>query len=240
MKIVEEKYQTLNSVEDELILSDAELEDAMRKMYFAIAEDPVGYENYIYKKQIEWKDNIKKDNINIAKPKFGMVIGEIQKLIEKKYSNKFLRLIRIPFFLRVKVIDISKKNYTIKGEGHRNQTELIGKVEEVIKGENHFKNGEIVSFMYRNHLTDNIRVNDFIIGSSYFIPLSIASPQTFKETGFKGLVVQFLDENISYLIKNQILKTIGNYLKISEDVGWSNFKKQFLEKYTIQDKEAKQ
>lgn len=232
MQIVEEKYQTLSSVEDELILSDAELEDAMRKMYFAIADDPIGYKKYIIDRHNEWDKCIKEKKIDVTSPRFGMTIGMLENNIAKRYSQNFIELIKVPYFLKVKLNN--KSNKIFQDVVPIAQTVLTGEIEEVIKGKKRFKTGDFISISYlETWRTGQNCINDFETGQSYFIPII---PVSLENSDYGDLGIKSLNDNncSTYLILNDFIKTPGNYFGIAEESTWNEFKKNFIEKYIIQ------
>jgi len=227
MKIVEEKYQTLNSVEDELILSDAELEDAMRKMYFAIAEDPDGYANYIAGRKLQQEKDFKTKKIERNKPTISNIIGKIRDQIAEKYSNNFVSIITTPYFLRVKINSIEKGIYTDREGRAHDQLTIDGKVEEVIKGAKKYISGMNIKFMY---LVSQRCLRNYEIRKSYFIPFAFT---TSENSNYVGLTPQWYDCTGNYMIENDFIISSENIFQIDLTNGWSKFKQQFISKYIL-------
>ncbi|MDR3594596.1 hypothetical protein, partial [Clostridium sp.] len=221
MKIVEEKYNIIQSVQDSLIISKTELDSIIMKMYNAIADDPEGYENYITKRNIEHQDKVKSKLMNSTHPNFSVTLGFIERKIEEEYSRTFLRLIEIPYYLKVNIISRSMIKHKSPLDGRtRDVVTITGKIEEIIKGNKKFKIGDIISFKYFNHLAD-MRHGGFEKGHSYFVPLDKTNSDY---TDLKGnYVLKFLDDNASYLIENNIINTEENYFMIADKTDWDNF-----------------
>jgi hypothetical protein len=222
MKIVEEKYQTLNSVEDELILSDAELEDAMRKMYFAIAEDPDGYANYIQQHYQKQGEDFEKGIISAAKPTLGTIIGKLQKKIIDKYSDTVVKAVTTPYFLKIKIKDIIQ--YADKDNKYKMRNIIKGEILEVIKGKSKYKIGDIIEFKYSS---PNQCTLQYFINNIYFIPFVY----------YKDLFPAWYACTGNFLIKDNIVQCPYDVFEIQENLLWENFIEKFKDNLLIFSKE---
>ncbi len=231
MQILEQYQSNLNSVPlpEQFYLSDEELDSLLKKMYAAIEDDPEGYSNYLIRKYQEWKTDIKEGKISEDQPNIGNVEALIRKKIANKYSRTFLSVITTPYFLRVKITSKSPGDYKdLEGKTH-DQINVIGEIEEVLKGEKKFNVGESVNFMYLNKLTTCLRNYD--IGKSYFIPFMVT---TLEYSRYKGLNPQWYDCKGNYLIENNMITIPDDYFELGEKLYWNEFKSKFIEKYIIQ------
>ncbi len=222
MQIVEEKYQTLSSVEDELILSDAELEDAMRKMYFAIAEDPDGYANYIQQHYQKQGEDYKKGILSLEKPTLGTIIGKLERKIADRFSNALVKSIRTSYFLRVKVIGI---NYYFDNDNKYRKGNIIKcEILDVIKGKSKYKIGDIIEFKYSNQ---SLCVLQYFIDDIYFIPFVY----------YKNLYPAWYACTGNFLIKDNIIQCPYEVFEIQENLLWEDFKEKFEDNLLISRKE---
>jgi len=155
MNILEEYAQNLNYLPqpDEFYLADEELNNLIKKMYVAIEEDPEGYYNYLAVRYQEYGRAYKEGKINENKPSINNILGLINQKIANKYSKKYHAIITTPYFLRVVIIENTPSVYITKEENYYDQITVTGKVEEIIKGENRFSDGETISFMYLKSTT---------------------------------------------------------------------------------------
>lgn len=232
MEIVELKYQKINNMSERLTLTTDELNTITEKMYNAIAMDPIGFNKYLDKRNEETKITELMSENGLVKPTFGMVIGSIQREIADIYSDEFLTLIKIPYFLRIKITNKTKKIFqdVIPIE----QTVLEGTIEDVIKGEMKFRKDEIIVFSYlQTWKSGQDCHNDFEIGKSYFVPIitfRLKDPEYLY--GSKHLD----DDNCGvYLIKNNIINTPNDFFNICEEMSWTTFKKEFQSKFIIRE-----
>jgi hypothetical protein len=232
MNIVEGYWQNLKNLNhplpaDEFLISDEDLDDVLKKMYAAIEDDPIGYTNYLARKYHEWGKEIKEKKLDANKLTTGNIEGLFCRKIEEKYSRKFLTLIKTPYFLRVKVTDKSPGVYTTKEGSSYDKFIVKGKVEEIIKGEKRFDEGDVISFMY---LKTTTCFRNYEIGKSYFVPFRVS---TLEISNYEGLSLQWFDCTGSYLIENETIKIPENYFEIAEEINWDEFKEQFIDKYII-------
>lgn len=230
MTIIEGKYKNIESFEDNITLEPEEIDSIMKKMYAAIANDPEGFDKYLTIRGKEQEKEIKEKKTNFTKPKFNMILGQIQKKLAEEYSEEFISLLKIPYFLKVRITTKTKKIY--QDVVPIGQTVLSGQIEEIIKGEKQFNEGDKITFSYLETWKSSQNCNEeFEIGKSYFIPIMVFTLDDSKyEYGTKYLN----DNNCAvYLVEKNIIKVPNDYFKISNEIEWSEFKKQFSKKYII-------
>ncbi len=229
MNIVEEYWRNFNypPQPSEFHLTDKDIDNVMRKLYFAIADDPKGYENYIVRRYNEQAKEFKENKVSATKPTIGNIIGLIQFKIAEKYSKEFVSIITTPYFFRVKIKNKTSSIYIDREGRSHDQTIINGKIEYVVKGKKRFEKGENIIFMYLNSINCS---RNFEIDKSYFIPLRVS---TMKNSNYEGLTLQWFDCNTTYQIENEMIKIPGNYFKIAEKTSWKDFKEQFSIKYLI-------
>jgi len=229
MNIVEGYWQNLNypPKPNEFYLADKDIENILRKLYLAIADDPEGFENYIVRRYHKQANDFKANKVIATKPTIGNIIGLIQFKIAEKYSKEFVSLITTPYFFRVKIKNKSSSIYIDREGRYHEQTIINGEIEDVVKGEKRFKKGQNIIFMYLNSMNCS---RNFEIDKSYFIPIRVS---TMENSNYEGLTLQWFDCNTTYQIENEIIKIPGNYFKIAEEASWKDFKRLFSSKYLI-------
>ena len=231
MNIVESKHQKQTSMDQKIDLTANEIDDLVKKMYKAIANDQIGFKRYIEKRNDDTKIN-NTSSINEIKPTFGMTLNEIQQKIIDYYSKEYLELIKIPYYIRIKVIKRSKTYF--QDVVPIEKIILNGRIEDVIKGEDKFNDGDQIQFSYlQTWRTGENCMNDFEEGKSYFVPIFYF---TLNGSDYEYGAKCFDDDNCGiYLIKDNFIKTPGNFFKISEYTDWKNFKSQFISNYIIKE-----
>jgi len=205
------------------------------KMYSAVANDPAGYYQYISMKNNEWQENVLNTKVPVTTPKYGVYLAAIEKAIAKYKGEAFLRLIKIPYY--VKVIITGKEDKLFKDASDNiSLPEVIvkGKVTEIIKGASKFAFNDEISFFYLRHWYQQAGCTpDFEIGKTYFVPLIL----TVEEDGIcdKLALALINDSSCSvYNIKDDIINTPGDYFGTGETTSWEKFKNMFIQKYKLQ------
>ncbi len=230
ISIVEKKYKEIEflpaGTKPDLFISSIEIDTIAKKMYRAISLDPAGFDNYIIKSNLDYEDKIKSGIVKISTPNKAQVIKIFFDKISEKYSTTYVRMLRIPYFFKVRIIKTKEDIYKLKDGGIRDITLLNGKIEEIIKGECKYHIGEEINFAFVNHLISG-RINNFKEGKIYFIP--------FRHSDEFPLYVQFLeDSNIAYEIEGEIISVPGDIFRIGEAISWNKFKTQFIKEYIIE------
>ncbi len=146
------------------------------------------------------------------------------------FSQNFVEIMTTPYFLKIKVIDKEEKMLKSLSGSSSYQIHLTGIIEEIIKGSDRFKVGEeiIIKYVDRQPV---INKNKFKNGISYFIPLMVSTKEV---SAFEGFFIQFysIGQN-SYLIENGKISIPDNYFLLGEELEWEEFKKKFIEKYSL-------
>jgi hypothetical protein len=226
INVVEEKSKMINTINDQLEIPDTELKTIIEKYYTAVAEDPVGVCTYQEERNSVFSKNNKGKSIESLRPNISHVLGLIDRAIAHSYSWNFVRLINIPYFLRINILSISSaKHKSPIDKRTREICTVTCKIEEIIKGEKKFKMGETITLKYYTHIT--LKGNNYFEkGRSYFVPIYISYSD---QSDLKGnYIVTFLGEGSdSYLIDNKLIYTKEDYFGIGEKSEWGYFKKQF-------------
>jgi hypothetical protein len=205
------------------------------KMYSAIANDPAGYYQYISMKNNEWQENVLNNKVPVTSPKYGVYVAAIEKAIAKYKGEAFLRLIKIPYY--IKVIITGKENKLFKDVSDNipfPEVIVKGKVAEIIKGGAKFTLNEEISFFYLLPWYQHAGCTpDFEIGKTYFVPLIIT---TGEDNVYNKLALALINDGSCsvYNIKDDLINTPGNYFGTGEITGWKKFKNVFIQKYILQ------
>ena len=223
------KYATNKSINESYSSEDA-LKLA-KKFYKAKAEDPYGFRNYL-RKLARIRDE-KFRNTRVLEPKGGVKVRLIKNLISEKMGDRFVAIIEIPFYLKIKVLEIESGKYISKEDERivAPTTIIKAEIEEIIKGEKFFKKNSIIDVNLINQWMSGTN-KFFEVNKEYFIPLE---PWNCYEDECTGLRLSFLPDNDYgiYPIENEVLKTNDDYFGFGNQVDWSTFKESFISTYII-------
>ncbi len=201
---------------------EEDTETLLRSYYHAIATDYVKYMQFTKNKNILSKKN--KEDV-----KFGYFIKLIKEQITAKYSERFLKIISYPNYIKGKIISKNEGPWIDPSNGAQ-YTEIIYSVliEEVIKGRN-LKEGDRVEISVINLGG----IAEFGIEKSYFINL-LPITDTIKKGAPKYTTTIFDDGNKgNYPIIDGKVYTPNNFFGIGELTDWKSFKQKFEESYII-------
>jgi len=196
--------------------------------YKAKAEDPIGFYNYQNNKRKEFEEN---KNVNKSDLMLPEKVGIIYRIISSKYGRAFTDIIVIPWYLKVYVIDIKHGEFK-SSIGTLGKTYLVAKVEEVIKGKDFFKEGEIIEVNFLgNWLSDAGK--QFEKNKSYFMGLREWNCYNGNCTEIALYVFPDKDHGI-YPIEDGHVIAPNNYFGIENNLPWSMFKSEFVKKYILE------
>ncbi len=250
-KNVEEFFDTLNVISKDYdqeshrltkFYSHNEINNLAKKYYKAILEDPIGYDRYILNESTQFSKNRKAGlNSNEITPQLKR--GIFFNLLEENLGKEFTKIISIPYFLRVKIENVTHSKYTSSVDSMKfTQTNLNCEIEEIIKGEKRFQTKTKVVISYLNwwlkDCSNNSNSNDlndaFKVNSSYFIPIKPRFRGCTEDTCITFALQILPDNNCGiYPIINGTIYTPNNYFQISMETQWSNFKNSFIKKYVL-------
>jgi hypothetical protein len=181
------------------------------------------------------KDSGEPDSIPPA-----IIIGTILDKIEENISTSVCALTKTAFFLKAQVIKSELVKHEIKHKmkgkdeiSYTGRIDVTVKIEETIKGENRFKVGEEIKFIYFPFWRENA-ASTFIVGGSYFLPLDILT----NVEGSKMVVLRTLDtkEKIKgkkpslgcFPIEQSNLIDVNNYFGFGENILWPEFRDKMI------------
>jgi len=212
--------------------SKEQSKEILQKFYKVKAYDPIGLFNYFTE---EYKVIIKKTKATGKNSKEKRAPYRKKKLADelaKIYGKKFMDIIDVPYFLRIKILSKVNSIYISPGppESKYGTIQMKVMIDDVIKGKSVFSKGSIITIEY---LTRWLKESpkQFKVGGSYFVPIR----PWMGTKGFLGWTLNFLpDNNFSiYEIHNDSINTPGNYFDIGTEMNWADFRKLFTKKYIL-------
>jgi hypothetical protein len=212
------------------VYSDSEVLALAEEYYKAKADDPIGFHFYEKGKQKEFEENLSKKTVSKDELMFPEKVGLVYKIISSKYGRNFTETIGIPWYLKVNVLDIKQGKFK-SSIGILGKTYLVARIEEVIKGEKFFKQGDTIEINYlANWLSDANK--KFENNKSYF--LGLREWDCYDGNCTEIALYVFPDKNDGiYPIENGYVIAPDNYFGIEDDLGWSKFKSEFIKKYIL-------
>jgi hypothetical protein len=208
----------------------------LAKLYYdAIAKAPVDYQTYMYIKYKQWEKNNKGKGDKAALLP-GFKIHLIKTLISKENGGYFTHIISIPYYLKIKVLQIKQGKYVSPPRYYPAgltipKTVLTAKVEDILKGEERFKGLNTINItILANWLPGAEKF--FKVGEEYFVPLKPFNCFNGNCEGFALYVLPGANHGV-FLIRNNALNVRDNYFHLGNTVDWDNFKKQFTKKFMI-------
>lgn len=203
-----------------------EIMDLARKINNAVLENPVEFKNLMLKDEAEVEQEIKKGRTDLISIDIFNVIlkDKMKKLLDPKISE----FLTIPLILRVKInqIDLVTHNTTDLVSFALPKTEINCTVNDIVKGSNLLKKGDLLEFYYMNFWKKTNR--EFIEGEEYCISLAIRLKHDGSYTF--PLVTNSKTDGV-YLIKNNKLFDETNNFGLDNNIEWEDFKEQFSKRY---------
>jgi hypothetical protein len=207
--------------------TDEEINRLLEEYYKVKAEDPEGFARYQHLERNEFEDR-NKTSPHTKELMVPEKIGIIYRIIVSKYGKHYTDLFLTPWFLKVKVIDIKGEKLNIP-QGPTSRAFLLAEVQDVIKGEKKFANGEIIHIYF---LSDWLHNKKFEKNKSYFVPLKQWNCK-YGDCEEVGLVM-FPDNNWGvYPIENNEVIAPNNYFGFSDKMDWINFRKNFINQFIL-------
>lgn len=214
-----------NSMDTEKVhISDYDLEKARELLYYSYAHATMEYRQ----KRKAWHKEWEKAGRKGIKPV--KRINQLEIALKEKYGQDYVGFLKIPYFMKVKIIDISQTGFPIKKiRGRKASTAQINlkvKILEVLKGENYYSVGDITTISYFPIWFQERGVYPkFNIGKEYALPLSLWNNQPIDilRLNLHGLGSLYQIEN------NDVSRPL-----ISETVvikSWNDFKNEFKQNY---------
>lgn len=212
---------------DDFVIGTQALDDLLVLLYKAIASDPEGYTNYLSRVIKYQREQIKFGKMDKNKPSIGDFHKLVRSKLEDQYSRKFITLITTPYFLKVKIVEKIPGIYTTPSGNEFKQYSVEAEIEDILKGEQKYKIGEQITFIYSKIGTCN---RNYEVGNTYLIPFTVL---TTVSSSYNGLTPQWFDCSGNYLISDEIISIPDNYFGFGENISWSDFKLQFKDQFII-------
>ncbi len=208
----------------------AQIKTLAKVAYEAYEDDPIKVYKFISTKNKEWDSLVRNDKSKLNIPRVGDIQGKLWELIEQKISKKTYELMRIPYFIKARVISKDTSIYTDSSTSFEYSKVNIGvKVEDVIKGKKRFKMDDKFEFYYLQNWEKP--KSEFKIDESYFLLLE---PRSGNDVNFNMVaLVTYIDcPDVVFEIKDGNLIDEKNYFGFGKENNWEMFKKKFNEVVT--------
>lgn len=215
-----------NSDEKLKSASNAQIRRLAKIAYEAFEQDPIKVWKYIYKKNQEWGQMVKNDKTQMSKPRMGNLQGTIWDLIEQNLSTRTYELVRIPYFIKGKVVSKETLTYTDQSTGNSHpKNNVVIKVEDVLKGHSRFEKDDEIEFFYFSYWDKPKK--EFKIGESYLLPLEPRCDEDIDNYSWIALVTYIENPDVVFEFQNDFLFDEYNYFDFGTSVEWDSFKHQF-------------
>jgi hypothetical protein len=206
--------------------SENNLKKAKELLYFAYAHAIGDYKKKSKEEYEKWKAEGRKD----VKPNLRM--KKLEKALKEKYGDDYVGYLKTSYFMKIKILDITKTKYPIKEirgeEFFTEQIDVKVKILDVLKGENYYTINDVITISYLPiWFQESGVLPNFEIGYEYALPLNI-----WKHHSTEVLRVSLHSLETLYRIEAD---NMYSPLLSETDIvnSWSNFKEDFLKKYII-------
>jgi hypothetical protein len=200
--------------------SSSDIKKISSMMYKTYDSNYIDFNRYRTKKNIVWMDQNNKSKF--SEKKWSFIEVSVMNQIEKVLGRKSLILIRVPYYLKVNIMEIEKKQYKFS---HRtiNVIELTAQVLDIVKGGKYYKKDDLIKFYYGGGWRGG---EEFKKGEIDFIGIE---PREDEGQLHNALVVYNEERNWNrsygrYPIINGILKDINNFWGYGKSLTWNDFK----------------
>jgi len=211
--------------------SNDELFNTAKLLYIATEDDPVAFRKELKSEYDAWAAETIKNNYKPIGLKPGVKLGILHKLIDERYGKNFTKILEIPYYLKVKILDIQGTIYIHTDKNTFHQINLICSVEDVIKGEKKFKKEDIITVSFLLHWFPE-GYPSFEKGNSYFIPVDYWKIDNEIEAFCLGILHNAEKSAVLSLNENKLIDAKNCYLLDSTKT-WEIFKRNFLKKYKL-------
>lgn len=215
-----------------LTLNKIEIDSIVAQLYDLYSNHWIETRNFISLKYEDAKKGFEESKGNLFVQLPAVKIRVLKETIDRILGKHFSEIIIVPFYFRVKILQIDNKGVYQSGGRKFGTTILTCEINDIIKGNSFFQNGEKIKITYLR----GWGVAPFEVGSEYFIPVK---PWNCKEGNCSGYTINLFDNDIyvgsyqyeNYQIKNNEIKN-ASYFGITTS-NWNDFLKEFKNKYII-------
>lgn len=228
------KYQNMFEMNNLLIkkINRKEANKIARLYYNAIANDPLGFNRFTLMKFKEWEKRRKAGSLTLHDIKPGIKVRRLKEVISSYYGETFTKVISIPYYLRIKIIDIKHEFYKSK-KLNMNFPKIVLSVEvqEVIKGSKMFKKGEKININILSNWI-NSKHEFFKIESNYFVPIKLWNCSNYIKKKFSLDFLNLNSDSIYPIDKKNVIKNISDFfLDKTKYMNWDEFKEKFVKRF---------
>jgi len=210
-----------------ITIDENDLEKAKELMYYAYAHAPIELRKKQHELYVEWK----KVGPEELKPNERRKI--VEEAIAEKYGKDYLGFLKTPYFMRVKILDITRTIYPTdkKIRGQISQFNLKVKITDILKGKEYYTKDDMITIIYLPIWFENGNISPpkFKINEEYIVPLNHWYNSDAFELDMHGLNTLFQVKN------NEVYCPLISTTEIVKS--WDDFKKEFELKYLMDSKE---
>lgn len=211
-------------------ISNEEILNAAKLLYQATEDDPIGFQ-----KQIKIEYNVWGVSRNIDPPtglKPQAKLKSLRKLINERIEGGLAQILEMPYYLKVKILDVQKAIYILKQDNNTfPQINLICSIEDVIKGEKRFKKEDTITVSFLVHWFQE-SFPSIEKGNSYFIAVKHWKLESENEAFSLGMFSMEESSSLLLLNENQLIDPENCYM-LDSTSNWEIFKSNFLKKYKL-------
>lgn len=209
-------------------INEGSLKKTVKTIYEANENAPIEVKKILKEDHIRWlKDTVVNEEKRSKAEQYQVIMGQFENLIKSRYQRYVYWNLRIPVFVKAKILNIKSENKLAEMSGHTNITYtryiVTAKIEEVLQGQTFIGNKKEFE-LYYVYWEPAEPENDFRVGKTYLLPLWNReiddNPPLAVSTVFDNHGARFIVEN-DFLIDNYNAFQLGNKIK------WSDFLNKF-------------
>ena len=213
------------------ITDSSELEKVRRLLYNSLSNNPHKYYKKLLERTEEWKQDILSGKLpRLDKP--AAKIGYLKEAVANIYGWDYVRFMEAPYFMKVKVLDLSSDTYVSGSRGlELDKINIKAQILDIVKSTDEYSVGDTITVSYLPFWFRNSSPPSFNTGNTYAFPMknwggiNNVDKENELELNLVGL-------HTFYKIKNDtLISPLAPEYNSSKS--WESFKKEFRAKYMI-------
>ncbi|MGD8777330.1 MAG: hypothetical protein PVH88_00020 [Ignavibacteria bacterium] len=224
--------QLTDAYSDKLSLTDEELEQAKELLYYSYAHAPIELEEKLHNWVQNWKEDVsqRQNASQVMKP--NIRLQKLKECLEEKYGEEYVRFLETPYFMKVKVLEITTSTYNMN-RPRRNikvpKIDLKVEILDVVKGAEVYSESDKITISYLPHWFSETSLPVFEINNIYAFPLKHWSRPEFAN--YKELMLKLNGLHTLYKVDNNDMITTPLTPEKHIDMPWNDFRDDFKKKY---------
>ncbi|MBU0560656.1 MAG: hypothetical protein KKD86_01915 [Bacteroidetes bacterium] len=211
---------------------DMNLEKTKKMIFEAYKYAPIEFNKELHKWTEEWRST----GLKGVKPPIGIKPSTLLKKIKEKIAEKsgweYVRFLETPYFMKVKILDISYSTYSLKARNREfQQIDLKAEILDVIKGKEFYSVSDTITVSYLPFWFNGSSIPIFEINQVYAFPLRHWS--YLKYSGYNNLLLKLNGLHTLYKIENDIVHSPLN-VEMSPLKSWESFINDFKQKFLME------